>query len=141
MPLVMALPIARRMIDTHNAGSERAVSLVATGGIRTPADIMKAIALGADACALATAALFALGCEYYRACNSGNCPVGITTQSESLRERVNPDIAAERVGNFFNGTREMLSDYLRIMGYADISEVSQHDLVPLTQAAEALLDA
>ena len=139
MPLVMALPIARRMIDTHNARGERAVSLVATGGIRTPADIMKAIALGADACALATASLFALGCEYYRACNTGNCPVGITTQSESLRSRIDTDIAAKRVGNFFNGTRGILEDYLRVMGYAELSHVSQRDLVPLTPSAQSLL--
>ena len=129
MPLVMALPIARNMIDAHNASAKRAVSLVATGGIRTPADIMKAIALGADACALATAALFALGCEYYRACDSGDCPVGITTQKEFLRERIDPEIAAERVANFFNGTRGMLEDYLRLMGYDDIAAVSQQDLV------------
>jgi len=129
MPLVMALPIARKLIDAHNANSNRIVSLVATGGVRTPADIMKAIALGADACALATASLFALGCEYYRACDSGNCPVGITTQKESLRERIDPEIAANRVANFFNGTRKMLEDYLRIMGHDDISAVSRSDLV------------
>ena len=137
MPLVMALPIARKLIDAHNARSKRVVSLVATGGVRTPADIMKAIALGADACALATASLFALGCEYYRACNSGNCPVGITTQTESLRARIDPEIAAERVANFFNGTREMLEDYLRIMGHDDISEVSQRDLVSLMSAEQS----
>jgi len=141
MPLVMALPIARRMVDAHNAGSDRAVSLVATGGVRTPADIMKAIALGADACALATAALFALGCEYYRACNTGHCPVGIATQTPSLRDRMDPDIAAERVGNFFDGTRKVLEDYLRVLGYANISEITHRDLVPLTQAARALLEA
>ena len=141
MPLVMALPIARRVVGAHNARSDRPVSLVATGGIRTPADIMKAITLGADACALATAALFALGCEYYRACNTGNCPVGITTQSPSLRDRVDPDVAAERVGNFINGTRQVLEDYLRLMGYARLSEVSHRDLIPLTPAAAAVLAA
>jgi len=139
MPLVMALPIARRLIDVHNAASRRPVSLVATGGIRTPVDIMKAMALGADACALATAALFALGCEYYRACNSGNCPVGIATQSPELRERVDVDLAARRVGNFFDGTRKILEDYLRILGHADLSTLSIDDLVALTPAATALL--
>jgi len=139
MPLLMALPIARQLIDAHNDASSRPVSLVATGGVRTPADVMKAIALGADACALATAALFALGCEYYRACNSGNCPVGIATQTPELRERVDGDIAAERVENFFNGTRKMLEDYLRILGHADFTSVSSDDLVALTPAAAALL--
>jgi len=139
MPLIMALPLARRLIDAHNAASKRPVSLVATGGIRTPADIMKAIALGADACALATAALFALGCEYYRACSSGNCPVGVATQSPELRDRIDGDVAAERVGNFFNGTRKMLEDYLRILGHTNLSAVTSDDLVPLTPAAEKLV--
>ncbi|KPK11977.1 MAG: hypothetical protein AMJ68_04010 [Acidithiobacillales bacterium SG8_45] len=141
MPLVMALPVARRKIDSHNARGGRTVSLVATGGVRTAADIVKAIALGADACALATASLFALGCEYYRACNTGNCPVGITTQKESLRGRIDAEIAAERITNFYNGTRAMLEDYLRIMGYASIVEVSPRDLVALTPAAGALLES
>ena len=74
------------------------------------------------------------------ACNSGHCPVGITTQSESLRQRIEPDIAAERVANFYNGTRNMLEDYLRLMGYTALTEVSREDLLPLTPAAEALLE-
>lgn len=139
MPLVMALPVARRMIDTHNRASDRPVSLVATGGIRTPADIIKAVMLGADACALATAALFALGCEYYRACNSGHCPTGIATQSEFLRQRIDENVASERVANFFNGTRAQLEQYLGIMGYSRLSELSPSDLLALTPAAESLL--
>jgi glutamate synthase domain-containing protein 2 len=140
MPLVMALLVARRLIDAHNADGQRSVSLVATGGIRTPADILKAISLGADACALATAALFALGCEYYRACNTGNCPTGIATQSRHLRERIDPDVAAERVANFFKGTRQVLKDYLRVMGYPRTTDLSYRDLIPLTPAAEVLLE-
>ncbi|MCW9089539.1 MAG: glutamate synthase-related protein [Gammaproteobacteria bacterium] len=139
MPLVMALPIARRHIDTHNANSRRPVSLVATGGIRTPDDMLKALALGADACALATAALFALGCEYYRACNSGHCPTGVATQSPELRARIDPEIAAERVANFLNGTRRQLEEYLRIMGHTHLHDLSLQDLLPLTAEAERLL--
>jgi glutamate synthase domain-containing protein 2/nitrite reductase/ring-hydroxylating ferredoxin subunit len=140
MPLVQALPVARRLVDIHNeAHPERPVSLVATGGVRTPGDVAKALALGADACALATAALFALGCEYYRACNTGNCPVGITTQHEALRARIDGEIAAERVANFLNGTRAVLEDYLRVMGLESVAELGPWDLIPLTPAATAIL--
>jgi glutamate synthase domain-containing protein 2/nitrite reductase/ring-hydroxylating ferredoxin subunit len=139
MPLAMALPPARELVDAHNAGSARPVSLLATGGIRTPADIMKAVALGADACALATAALFALGCEYYRACNTDNCPTGVTTQNPELRARIDVEVGAQRVANFFNGTRSILGDYLHAMGYAAPSEVGRGDLVPLTEMARHIL--
>lgn len=139
MPLVMALPIARKMVDAHNDTGVRPVSLVATGGIRTPSDIMKAIALGADACALATASLFALGCEYYRACNTDNCPTGVTTQNPGLRARVDVETGAGRVANFFNGCRTILNDYLHAMGYSEMSEVGLDDLVPLTDAANHIL--
>lgn len=140
MPLLKALPLARRRIDVYNSESRRPVSLVATGGVRTPADIIKAICLGADACALATAALFALGCEYYRACNTGHCPVGITTQDETLRKRIDPDIAAERVANFFEGTRSILEQYLRAMGHTHLRDLSPYDLQPITTEAERLLE-
>ena len=140
MPLVAALPVARRLIEAHNADHpERPVSLIATGGVRTPTDIIKALALGADACALATASLFALGCEYYRACGSNECPVGITTQKPALRERIEVDKGAERVANFFNGTRQALESYLRIMGLAYSHQLTQADLIPLSSEAERIL--
>ncbi|MBL3526714.1 MAG: nitrite reductase (NAD(P)H) small subunit [gamma proteobacterium endosymbiont of Lamellibrachia anaximandri] len=140
MPLTEALPIARHLIDQHNlVHPQRPVTLIATGGVRTPADIMKALALGADACALATAALFALGCEYYRACGSNECPVGITTQKAELRRRIDIGKGAQRIANFFDGTREMLQDYLRIMGYETIDQVNTGNLIPLNDLARQQL--
>jgi len=139
MPLVMALPLARRRIDAYNANSNRPVSLLATGGIRTPADIIKAIALGADACALATASLFALGCEYYRACHTDHCPTGVATQNPALRSRLDVDAGAQRVANFFNASREMIAGYLRLMGYVDLSDITTDDLVALTADARHIL--
>lgn len=139
MPLVMALPLARRRIDEYNSSTQRPVSLIATGGIRTPADIIKAIALGADACALATAALFALGCEYYRACNTDQCPTGVTTQNPELRARIDINKGAERVANFFNATRDMIAGYLRVMGYVDVDDITAKDLVALTAEGRHIL--
>ena len=140
MPLVMALPRARRGIDRYNSEHpERPVTLVATGGIRTPSDIAKALALGADICALATAALFALGCEYYRACNTGNCPTGVTTQTPELAARIDIDIGARRVGTFFQSTAKVLELYLRAMGLSEIGQLSRDHLIPLSSEAEQIL--
>ncbi|HEY0719923.1 MAG TPA: glutamate synthase-related protein [Gammaproteobacteria bacterium] len=140
MPLVMALPRARRLIDRYNQDHPaRPVTLVATGGIRTPADITKALALGADICALATAALFALGCEYYRACYTDNCPTGVTTQNPELAARIDIEIGAQRVGTFFQSTARVLELYLRAMGLAQISQLSRDHLIPLSCEAERIL--
>jgi len=141
LPLAAALPRARAIIDAHNAAHpERPVNLVATGGIRTPADVAKALALGADACALATASLFALGCEYYRACDSGNCPVGITTHRPELRARLDVAQGAERVANFYRGMEIQLAEYLRAAGVHATTQLSLRDLLPLTEQARAALD-
>ncbi len=136
MSIIAAIPIARQIINE----SGQDITLVATGGIRTPADVIKAIALGADCCALATASLFALGCEYYRACDSGHCPTGIATQNGELSGRIDIDTGAKRVANFFSGTQAILEQYLRVMGYRSISEISKKDLIPLSIEAKAILD-
>ncbi len=135
MSIIEAIPIARRLIDA----SGQSVSLIATGGIRTPADMIKAIALGADCCALATAALFALGCEYYRACGSGHCPTGIATQNKELSARIDVETGAQRVANFFNGTQTVFEQYLHVMGYTKLASLSRDDLIALTLEASAIL--
>ncbi|ROR32069.1 glutamate synthase-related protein [Inmirania thermothiophila] len=129
MPLVQILPVARELVDAHNAASARPVSLVATGGLCTPVDVIKALALGADACALATAALFAIGCEYYRACNSGECPVGIATQKPELRARLDIATASERLAAFLDGSRRRIETYLRVMGRRSVAELGPEDLI------------
>lgn len=125
VPTVYALVRARRHLD--EIGSE--ASLVITGGLRVAADIVKALALGADAVALASASLMALGCQQYRICGSGLCPLGIATQDPALRARRDWDAAARRVENFYRATFEDLKMFCRVMGHERIGELSPADLV------------
>jgi len=93
-------------------GIRNQVSLVVGGGIRCSADVVKAIALGADACYIATAALIAIGCTLCQQCPTGKCAWGIATNDPLLARRVNPELAAERLVNLLGGwaleIREML---------------------------------
>ncbi len=102
VPTVYALYRARKYLDSISSD----ISLVITGGLRISADVAKALAMGADAVAVASAALIAAACQQYRICGSGNCPVGIATQDPKLRERLKVDQAAQRVANYLNVTLE-----------------------------------
>ena len=95
VPTIPAVARARRHLDTCDASG---VTLIATGGLRHPADFAKALALGADGIAVSNAAIQAIGCLGMRACHTNNCPVGIATQKPHLRARLPVDIAAERLG-------------------------------------------
>lgn len=125
VPSIFALYRARRAL--HNHGAEH-ISLIITGGLRVSPDFAKAIALGADAIALGTAALMACGCQQYRICDSGNCPMGITTQNPELRKRLDPDAAAERLANFLRISTEELKTFARISGNHDVHSLSVKDL-------------
>ena len=85
VPTIPALARARRHLDKAGRGD---VTLVITGGLRKPADFIKALALGADAVALSNAAMQAIGCIAMRACHTNNCPVGIATQKPHLVSRL-----------------------------------------------------
>ncbi|MBE6469226.1 MAG: FMN-binding glutamate synthase family protein [Coriobacteriaceae bacterium] len=125
VPTMYALVRARRRLDALGSRA----SLVITGGLRVASDVVKALALGADAVALASASLMALGCQQYRICGSGMCPVGIATQDPELRERRGWDAAAQRVENFYRATFDDLKMFCRVMGHERISELSVDDLV------------
>lgn len=125
LPPVFALSRARKFLDA--AGSK--ATLCITGGFRDSADIAKALALGADAVALATASLIAIGCQQYRVCNKGLCPVGITTQDEKLRARFNIDAAVRRFVNFYTATREEVKTFARINGRDDVHKLDISDLL------------
>lgn len=125
VPTLFALSRARRYLDEHDSGG---TSLIITGGLRTSADFFKALALGADAVAIATAAMMALGCQQYRLCDKGKCPVGIATQDPELRRRLNVDHSSERVANFLQTATHELEVFCRLTGHATVTDVSVEDL-------------
>ncbi len=125
VPTVYALHRARKYLDS--VGSD--ISLVITGGLRVSADFAKAIAMGADAVAVASAGLIAAACQQYRICGNGTCPVGIATQDEKLRARLKVDAAAQRVANFLNVTLKELKTFARITGHEDLHDLSVDDLI------------
>ena len=124
VPTIYALSRARKYMDEHGMDQE----LVITGGLRTSKDFIKALAMGADAIAVASGALMALGCQKYRACNSGKCPMGIATQDPELESRLDSEIGAKRVANYLNVSSEELRVFLRISGHKSLSELSLKDL-------------
>jgi glutamate synthase domain-containing protein 2 len=125
VPTIPALARARRHLDSCAADG---VTLIITGGLRVPADFAKAMALGADGIAVSNAALQAIGCLGMRACHTNNCPVGIATQKEHLRERLPVDIAAERLARFFEASVELMMVMARAAGHRHLSELNASDL-------------
>ena len=126
VPTIFALARARRYIEGHGI---KGVTLVVTGGLRVSSDFAKALALGADAVAVGTAALMAIGCQQYRICDSGRCPVGIATQDPGLRARLDVEEAARGLANFLRVSTEELRDFARLTGHDSVHGLSVRDLV------------
>jgi glutamate synthase domain-containing protein 2 len=124
VPTIYALHRARKYLD--EAGSE--IDLIITGGLRISSDFAKALAMGAQAVAIASAGLMAAGCQQYRICGGGNCPVGVATQDPALRERLNTGSAAQRVYNYLNVSTEELKTFARITGHQDVHEITTDDI-------------
>lgn len=129
VPTVFALCRARKYLDMVRSD----IQLVITGGLRVSSDIAKALAMGADAVAVSSAALIAAACQQYRICGSGSCPVGVATQDESLRERLKTDAAAQRVANFLNVTKEELKTFGRITGHDNVHELGLGDICTINR--------
>ncbi len=125
VPTIYALSRARKYLDSVNSD----ISLVITGGLRVSSDFAKALAMGADAVAIASSALIAAACQQYRICGSGNCPVGVATQDSELRARLNVEAAASRVGNFLNVSTKELKMFARITGHSNVHDLNIEDLV------------
>lgn len=129
VPTVYALYRARKYLDSIHSD----ISLVITGGLRVSADFAKALAMGADAIAVASAGLIAAACQQYRICGSGNCPVGIATQDSALRARINVEASAQRVANFLNVSLQELKTFARITGHSCVHDLCVEDLVTINR--------
>ena len=125
IPTPFAIYRTRKYLDEN---SEKKISLTITGGLRISSDFAKALALGADAVAISTSALIAIGCQQYRVCNTGKCPVGIATQDPALRRRLDINQAAEQLENFLQVSTEELKDFARLTGNDDVHKMSIDDL-------------
>lgn len=129
VPTIYALYRARKYLDEVGADIE----LVITGGLRVSSDFAKALAMGADAVAIASAALIAAACQQYRICGTGMCPVGVATQDEALRRRLPMDAAAQRVANFLNVSLEEIKTFARITGHHNIHDMDVDDLCTISR--------
>jgi methylamine---glutamate N-methyltransferase subunit C len=159
------LPAVRMAAEAlEEIGMKGEVQLIVSGGIRSGADVAKALALGADAVSIGVAALLALGCnrrDYQTAagdtvdveadyaalstssghcahCHTGRCPVGITTQDPELEARLLSDRAAESVANYLRATTMEVTALARACGKSDVHHLEPEDLVALTVEAAAM---
>ncbi|MCL0038086.1 glutamate synthase-related protein [Thermodesulfovibrionales bacterium] len=112
------IELALASVDTRlrQEGIRNQTSIVVSGGIRSSGDLAKAIALGADAVYIGTAALIALGCTACQQCHTGKCAWGICTTNLALTKRVNPDIGSRRLANLLRGWSLELKDILGGLG-------------------------
>lgn len=122
----------------NDIGMKDEVDLIITGGIRSGADVAKAMAMGADAAYIGTGAMIAAGCRACRMCYTGKCPVGVATQDPVLRERCDVDLAAERVSNYIKSMTEETKMLAQLAGHNDIRQFSSDDLRALDTNTAAI---
>jgi len=152
---IPTLPALRQAVEAlQELGQHRKVQLIISGGIRSGADVAKALAMGADAVSIGTAALIALGCnrrihvEDYHAlgtepgmchhCHTGKCPVGVTTQLPELQKRLSPEQGARWLRNYLSVMVLELQTVARACGKSHVHNLEPDDLVALTVEAAAM---
>jgi glutamate synthase domain-containing protein 2 len=149
LPAVRLAVEALQELDMH-----RKVQLIVSGGIRSGADVAKALALGADAVAIGSATMVALGCnkpvyiEDYHAlgvepgschhCHTGRCPVGVTTQDPELQKRLKPEQGARWLRNYLTVMTLEMQTVARACGKSHVHNLEPEDLVALTVEAAAM---
>lgn len=124
LPTIYALYRARKYLDSINSDIE----LIITGGLRVSSDFAKALAMGADAIGVASAAMVAAACQQYRICGTGMCPVGVASQDPEARKRINIEASAQRVANYLNCSLEELKVFARITGHSNLHDINVEDL-------------
>jgi glutamate synthase domain-containing protein 2 len=127
IPIEMALAAVDQRL--RDEGIRNQASVIAAGGIKSSADVLKAIALGADACYIATAALVSLGCTVCQKCYTGKCPWGIATTDLWLTKRINPDIGARRLAGLLRGWSLEIMEMMGGMGINAIESVRGNRLL------------
>lgn len=127
IPTIYALYRTRKYLDEHDLDMD----LIITGGLRVASDFAKALAMGCDAIAIATASLIAIGCQQYQACDKGKCPVGIATHNKEYSKRLNVDIAAKRLTNYLNSSLDDIKTFSRISGHENIHDLNVNDLATI----------
>ncbi len=161
IPTLAALRQAVEALEDLNMKDD--VQLIVSGGIRTGADVAKALAMGADAVSIGQAILMALGCNsetyiqdnvhhsaiaeynalgtapgYCHHCHTGQCPVGVTTQDTTLEKRLEPQVGARRVKNYLQTLNMELTTIARACGKQNVHHLEREDLVALTIEAAAM---
>ena len=125
VPTIPALARARRHLDQTKQGN---VTLIITGGIRTPSDFIKAMCLGADGIAIANSAMQAIGCVAARICNTNNCPAGIATQQGHLRARLNVEKSAQQLARFLTASVALMQVMARACGHTHLNQFNSDDI-------------
>lgn len=127
IPVELALAAVDQRL--RDEGIRHRASIIAAGGFRSSADVMKAIALGADAVALGSAVLLACGCHGCQRCHSGKCPWGLTTNDPELSERLDIDWAYHRLNNLIDGWHHEMKEIMGLNGIYDIGSFRGNRLV------------
>ncbi|MDR1629495.1 MAG: alpha-hydroxy-acid oxidizing protein [Oscillospiraceae bacterium] len=127
IPIELALASVDQRL--RNEGIRDQVSIVVGGSIRSSADIVKAVALGADCVYIGTSALLALGCHLCRSCQTGKCNWGIATQREDLVKRLNPNVGYERLVNLVSAWQHEIKEMMGGMGINSIESLKGNRLM------------
>ncbi len=136
VPTIYALSRARKYLDEHDSE----IDLTITGGLRVSSDFAKALAMGADAIAIGTAAMIATACQQYKICDTGDCPVGVATQDDELRKRLKIETASKRVENYLRVSTEELKTFARITGHDNVHDLNTGDLCTLNSEISDYMD-